>query len=158
MRPILRTTELISNPLVQIKDPLSREKICRTPKRGNQTFRLMRKQTAMLCNKLRRTILRAHRRAKATSEAVRIKRTNQTVNNTRDSRFLDLAKATKLQFTLSRPSIVMRMTMLRTTSMIMMMCLVRVLMQTMIMSQQFQRMSQHIRMSPPFNENRKPIM
>ena len=158
MRPILRTTERINNHLVQIKDPLSRGKICRTRKRGNQTFRLMKKQTAMLCNKLRRTILRAHRRAKATSEAVRIKRTNQTASNTRDNRFLDLAKATKLQFTLSRPSIVMRTTTLRMTSMIMMMYLVQVQMQMMIMSQQSQRMSQHTRMSPLFNGNRKSTM
>lgn len=158
MRPTLRTMERINNRPVQIRDPLSREKIFKTPKRGSRTFRIMRKLIAMWCNKLRRTILRAHKRAKATSEAARIKRTNQTANNTRDSRFLDLAKATKLLFTLSRPSTAMRTTTLRTTSMMATMSLVEVLTQTMIMSQQSRRTSQLTRMSHRSNADRKSTM
>jgi hypothetical protein len=155
MKLILKTMERINNRPVQIRDPLSREKIFRTRKKGNQTFRIMKKLKAMLCNKLRRMILRARRRAKTTSEAARIKRTNQTASNTRDSRFLDLVKATKLQFTLNRQSIVMRTTMPLTTSTITMMCLVEVQMQMMITSQRSQRMSPRIRTSHPFHVNRK---
>lgn len=158
MRPTLRTTERISNRPVQIKDLLNREKIFKTRKRGNQTFRIMKKLTAMLCNKLRRTILRAHRRVKATSEVARIKRTNQTANNTRDSRFLDLAKVTKLLFILSHRSTATRTTTQQTTSMMATMCLEVVQTQTMITSQQFRRTSQLTRMWHRFNANRKSTM
>lgn len=155
MKLTLKTMERINNRPVQLRAPLSREKIFRTRKRGNQTFRIMRKLTAMLCNKLRRMILRAPRRAKATSGAARIKRTNQTASNTRGSRFLDLAKATKLQFTLSRLSIAMRTTTQLTTSMITMMCLGQAQMQMMITSQRSRRMSPPLtRTSRPCNENR----
>lgn len=117
MKPILKTMERrINNRPVQIRDPLSSEKIFRIPKKGNLTFRTMRKRTAMLCNKLRRMTSRAPKRAKAISEAARIKRTNQIANNTQVSRFLDLAKAIRLQYTLSLPSTAMRTITLLTTS------------------------------------------
>ena len=104
MKPILKTMERrINNRPVQIRDPLSSEKIFRIPKKGNPTFRTMRKQTAMLCNKLRRMISRALKRAKAISEAARIKRTNRIANNTQGSRFLGLVKAIRLRYTLSLP-------------------------------------------------------
>ena len=158
MKLTLKTMERINNRPVQLRAPLSREKIFRTRKRGNQTFRIMRKLTAMLCNKLRRTISRAPRRAKATSEAARIKRTNRIASSTRGSRFLDLAKATKLQFTLNHLSTAMRTTTLPTTSMTTMMSLVVVPTQTMITSRQFQRTSQRTRTSLLCRENRKSTM
>jgi len=158
MKPILKITERINNRPDQIRDPLSREKIFRTPKKGNRTFRIMRKLTAMLCNKLRKMISRAHKRDKAISEAARIKRTNRTANNTLASRFLDLAKATKLRFTLSLPSTAMKATTPQMTLMTVTMSLVEAQTQMTITSQLSQRMSQLTRMSHPSNGNRKQTM
>ena len=156
MKPILRTMERrINNRPVQIRDPLSSEKISRIPKKGNRTFRTMRKRTAMLCNKLRRMISRALKRAKAISEAARIKRTNQIANNTQVSRFLDLAKATRLQYTLSLPSTAMRTITLLTTSMTGMMSSEEVQTLTMITSQLSLRTSRPISKSHLSQENRK---
>lgn len=157
MRPTSRTTELISNLHGQIRDPLSKERIFRTPKKGNRICRIMRRLIVMLCNKLRRMRLRAHRKAKATSEAVKTKRTSQTASSTLGSRSRAPGKATKLRFTRSRRSIVMRTTTRPTTLMITTTCSVAAPTQMMIMSRPFRRTSRVTRMSRLCLESRKSM-
>lgn len=144
---------------VPTKDPLTTEKICRIRRKESRTFKIMRKQTVMLCSRRRRTTSIAPKKARAISEAVRIRRiiSSRMGSSIRGSRFLDHARAIRRRYIHSHRLTATKTITLPTILMIKMMCLGAVPMLMMIMSQRYRRMSQPTKTSPPSNANKKSM-